>query len=66
MGVNDPFISENGAAIFILKRVLSKNNFSQCRKGKYEVVELGVPYSVIRKGFKRIKKKTRICINRLW
>jgi mannosyl-3-phosphoglycerate phosphatase len=58
LGVNDPFISENGAAIFIPKGYFSKNNFFTCRNGDYEVVELGVPYSVVRKGFERIKKKT--------
>ncbi|MCW4025411.1 MAG: HAD-IIB family hydrolase [Candidatus Bathyarchaeota archaeon] len=58
LGVDDPFVSENGAAIFIPKGYFSKNNFFTCKKGNYEVVELGVPYSVIRKGFERIKKKT--------
>jgi mannosyl-3-phosphoglycerate phosphatase len=62
LGVDDPFISENGAAIFIPKGYFSKNNFFTFRKGNYEVVELGVPYSVIRKGFERIKKKTGFAI----
>jgi len=57
MGIEDPFIVDNGGAIFI-----PENYFSfvfECKKkGKYCVVELGASYGVLRKALKEIREET--------
>jgi len=56
--VNDPFIVENGSAIFIQKGYFS---FPAGKpKGDYEVIELGVSYREIRSEIERLKKKYEI------
>ena len=57
--IEDPFISENGGAIFIPPRyfnMVSLSNHRQLpgelrKKGKYLVLELGTPYQQIRRKF---------------
>ncbi len=57
--IDDPFISENGGAIFILPgyfNMVSLSNHRQTpdelkKKGKYLVLELGTPYRQIRRKF---------------
>ena len=56
--VNDPFISENGAAIFIPKGYFTlKHNYTK-QTDRYEIVELGIAYSTIREKLKRIRKNS--------
>ena len=59
IGLQDPFISENGAAIFI-----PKNYFDfdfDCRDdGKYDVIEFGTPYEKLREVLKNIEKECSV------
>jgi len=58
MDIQDPFIVENGGAI-----IIPKNYFSfppECSKHtkKYDIIELGVPYAVVREKLAKIKLET--------
>ena len=57
LGIEDPFIVDNGGAIFI-----PDNYFSfgfECKKrGNYCVVELGASYAELRKALKEIREET--------
>ncbi len=55
LGIKDPFISENGGAIFI-----PRNYFDfryKCKKGKYNIIEVGVGYQELQKIVDKIKRK---------
>lgn len=56
LSINDPFISENGGAIFIPKKYFGFD-FEYNRSNKYFIIELGSPYSEIRKALEEIKNK---------
>jgi mannosyl-3-phosphoglycerate phosphatase len=60
--INDPFISENGAAIFIPKDYFKLRHDYNKQIGNFDVVELGVPYSEIRRKLERIRKKSAFSI----
>jgi mannosyl-3-phosphoglycerate phosphatase len=60
MGIDDPFISENGAAIFIPSGYFKAENFWDKQTSQYDIVELGIAYSSIRKKFERIRKTCNI------
>ena len=49
LNVGDPFISENGGAVFIPPGYFRQIPEGLEEKGKYLVLELGVPYETIRK-----------------
>jgi mannosyl-3-phosphoglycerate phosphatase len=58
LGVADPFIVENGGAIFVPKGYFP---FAfQCSKQteQYDVIELGVPYKLVREKLAKIKLET--------
>ena len=57
IGIADPFIVDNGGAIFIPDKYFS---FSfECKKrGNYCVVELGAPYTELRRALKEIRAET--------
>lgn len=55
--IQDPYISENGAAIFIPKGYFKHNYQYNRRKGNFDVIELGLPYREIRCRLDRIMKK---------
>jgi len=58
MGLNTPFVSENGGAIFFDSYNFSNPPLNEAvLKGRYYVVELGVPYKIIVSALKRIKKE---------
>ncbi|NLE04714.1 MAG: HAD-IIB family hydrolase [Crenarchaeota archaeon] len=62
IGIKDPFISENGAAIFI-----PKNYFSQMPKydkstDQYNIIEIGTPYFLLRQKIKDIRERNNIDI----
>jgi mannosyl-3-phosphoglycerate phosphatase len=57
MKINDPFISENGGAIFIPKNFFRLQDFTKQTK-EYDVIELGTQYHIIRKKIKKIAEKT--------
>ncbi len=54
LGIRDPFISENGGAIFIPKGYFGKQ-VGERLLDNYEVIELGTPYSELRKVLRGIK-----------
>jgi mannosyl-3-phosphoglycerate phosphatase len=58
ININDPFISENGAAIFIPKAYFKPNYAHNRQTEKYNVIELGVAYSELRQRIERIRAKT--------
>jgi len=57
LSLNDPFISENGGAIFISKNYFRNVDFNKQTDGYY-VIELGIPYSELREKFQDMKTKT--------
>lgn len=58
LGIKDPFISENGAAIFIPRGYFNLNYHYTRRTEHYDIVELGTAYSEIREKLERIRKKS--------
>ena len=56
LGIDAPFISENGAAIFIPKGYFKLEHCCTRQTNQYDIVELGIAYSSIRKKLERIKK----------
>lgn len=57
INLNDPFISENGGAIFLPKNFLKKSEFTKKTK-KYDIIEFGTKYLIIRQKIKKIALKT--------
>jgi mannosyl-3-phosphoglycerate phosphatase len=62
LGIDDPFISENGAAIFVPSGYFEAEKYWTKQTKQYDIVELGIAYSSIRKKFERISKT---CANEL-
>lgn len=65
LGLNHPFIVENGGAIFIPEgyfadSLFKKAGISIVKKGKYRVIQLGTPYRRLRSIFKAIRKAVGI------
>jgi mannosyl-3-phosphoglycerate phosphatase len=56
-GINEPFISENGAAIFIPKHYFS-HDYNCHKTPHYSIIRLGTPYQTLRKKLSEIKEKT--------
>jgi mannosyl-3-phosphoglycerate phosphatase len=57
MGINDPFISENGAAIFVPRNYFQEKQKSVKQTEQYRIIEMGISYSAIRQAFERIKRE---------
>jgi mannosyl-3-phosphoglycerate phosphatase len=57
LGIDTPFITENGAAIFFPKGKFKAKNFWTKQTDQYDIIEIGLPYSSIRKELEDIKKK---------
>ncbi len=57
LNINEPFIVENGAAIFFPKGYRNFKFENAKEKGKYSVIELGKPYKEIRNFIKKYKKQ---------
>jgi mannosyl-3-phosphoglycerate phosphatase len=55
MAMEDPFISENGGAIFIPEGKLSLTGLHHRVVNGFLVIELGKPYHVIKQSFRQIK-----------
>jgi len=60
LALRDPFISENGAAIFFKKGSLDVMDVPFVEYGGYGVIELGIPYSTIKSCFAEIKAETHL------
>jgi mannosyl-3-phosphoglycerate phosphatase len=58
MCVQDPFIVENGGAIIIPKNYFPFVPACSKHTAKYDIVDLGVPYAVVREKLARIKLET--------
>jgi mannosyl-3-phosphoglycerate phosphatase len=54
MELKEPFISENGGAVFIPQGYFRQMPVEAKRKGRYLVLELGTPYRKIRKKFSEV------------
>jgi mannosyl-3-phosphoglycerate phosphatase len=57
VGINEPFISENGAAIFIPKGYFPFQ-YACITTPTYNIIRLGTPYHVLREKLAQIKRKT--------
>ena len=57
LGVRDPFISENGGAVFIPKRYFSQPKDHLKAKGRYLIAELGIPYQKLRKTLLEVSRR---------
>jgi mannosyl-3-phosphoglycerate phosphatase len=57
VGINEPFIAENGSAIFIPKRYFPLN-YTCTETENYKVIRLGETYDTLRRKLTEIKKKT--------
>jgi len=59
LGLKDPFVVENGSAIYIHKKYFKTAAFTYTKQNRqYYVIELGMPYSEIRKKIESIQKET--------
>ncbi|MCW4009393.1 MAG: HAD-IIB family hydrolase [Candidatus Bathyarchaeota archaeon] len=58
LGIADPFSSENGAAVFIPKGYFGVSYDCSRQTEKYNVVELGTPYSKLRDALAQVRMET--------
>jgi mannosyl-3-phosphoglycerate phosphatase len=58
LSIKDPFISENGAAIFIPKGYFDFSFDCTKKTRKFDVIEFGIVYSEIRKKIRKIEKNS--------
>jgi mannosyl-3-phosphoglycerate phosphatase len=58
LGLEDPFIAENGAAIFVPKGTLDTRDMTFVEYRDYKVIEIGTRYSRIKDLFSAIKAET--------
>jgi mannosyl-3-phosphoglycerate phosphatase len=58
MKINEPFIVENGSAVFMPKSYFSSSCVCTKQVAEHEVIELGIPYWMIRQKLAKIKSKT--------
>jgi mannosyl-3-phosphoglycerate phosphatase len=58
MGINDPFISENGSAIFIPRGYFQFDYSFTRQTRRYSVIELGTAYSIIREKLDKVKERS--------
>lgn len=61
LDINNPFISENGGAVFIQKNYFNFD-FEYDKANKYYIIELGTPYRELRKALVEIKSKVKSTI----
>jgi len=59
LNIDEPFISENGGAIFIPSGYFSLD-FDYVRKGNYDIIEFGKKYSYLKKFIEKVKEKYEI------
>jgi len=58
LGVSDPFVVENGGAVFVPRGYFPFPFAGLKQTAKYDVVELGLPYGLVREKLARIKLET--------
>ena len=57
LNISDPFISENGGAIFMPKNYFRFVAFDR-QSREYDIIELGIPYAKLRQKLQSIRAKT--------
>ena len=62
LGIDDPFIVENGGAVFIPHGYFSSHVPAPHKDGEYLVIKLGTPYATVRSILKRIEQETGVTI----
>jgi mannosyl-3-phosphoglycerate phosphatase len=62
MQIKEPFIVENGSAIFVPKGYFSSGFAYTKRVGAHDVIELGIPYWMIRQKLARVRSETHATI----
>jgi mannosyl-3-phosphoglycerate phosphatase len=60
--IDAPFIVENGAAIFVPKGYFHARNYWTRQTNQYDIIELGIAYSSIRRILGEIKKESNLKI----
>jgi mannosyl-3-phosphoglycerate phosphatase len=60
LGISDPFISENGGAVFIPFRYFETSVASVGTEEAFEVIELGTPYAALVAALRRVREQLRI------
>ncbi len=60
LGIKDPFIVENGGAIFIPEDYFPFEIEYSKRVDRYKVIELGLPYEIIREKIEEIRREYKI------
>jgi mannosyl-3-phosphoglycerate phosphatase len=58
IGLNEPFIAENGAAIYIPRNYFPFSYTHSQTTASYNVIRLGTPYQTLRKKLEQIRSKT--------
>lgn len=58
LGLKEPFIVENGGAIFIPQGTIDLQDIASISRDDYAIIELGVPYQKIKAYFAEIKSET--------
>ncbi len=58
LGIADPFIAENGAAIFVPTNCFRFTYAYTKQTADYRVIELAVPYSVVRRKLEKVRLQT--------
>jgi mannosyl-3-phosphoglycerate phosphatase len=61
LGITDPFIVENGGAIFVPKDYFEFKFKSHRSRDSYDLIELGIPYHEIRRLLIEVRKKGNCC-----
>jgi len=59
MGIIDPFIAENGSATYIPKNYFKADHECTRETAQYSIIELGTPYSTIRRKLQTIKAESK-------
>lgn len=58
LGIKDPFIVEDGAAVYIDRAYFPFSFIHQCSRGPYLVIELGTPYGTVRRAVTDVAAET--------
>ncbi len=60
LGIHDPFIVENGGAIFISQDYFPFSFDYHRADGEYRIIELGIPYAEIRRVLERVRSEVGV------
>jgi len=57
LNIDEPFVSENGGALFVPWGYFDREPKGSEKRGRYLVLEFGIPYQKIREGFSEVAAK---------